>query len=186
VLAWYRVQQESLLATPSGPAPPGGMAPAIANPACGALRAAGGTGTRAEINNAALVAWVRDVPATHKLSVCTGAALLAVAGLLQGRRATTNKLSFDWVVSAAREKVRAVHDHSVSCMHFVGSSHGACSPVRAAVGFPDMRTARHSKPRHASPWSSGKVYSRRGPAASLRGFGSGCRLRPALHRSRSP
>lgn len=60
---------------------------------------AGGRGSRAEIKNAALVSWVRDVRAQHKLSVCTGAALLAVAGLLQGRRATTNKLAFDWVAS---------------------------------------------------------------------------------------
>lgn len=60
---------------------------------------AGGRGTRAEIQNAALVSWLRDVRAQHKLSVCTGAALLAVAGLLQGRRATTNKLAFDWVAS---------------------------------------------------------------------------------------
>ena len=37
--------------------------------------------------------------AAHKISVCTGAALMSVAGLLTGRRATTNKLAFDWVAS---------------------------------------------------------------------------------------
>ena len=72
---------------------------------------AGGRGTRAEIKNDALVSWVRDVKAQHKLSVCTGAALLAVAGLLQGRRATTNKLAFDWVASLTA----AVHTPGCLC-----------------------------------------------------------------------
>ena len=33
------------------------------------------------------------------LSVCTGSALLAKAGSLRGRKATSNKLAFDWVAS---------------------------------------------------------------------------------------
>ena len=56
------------------------------------LIVAGGTGTPAAVSDLALVAWLRGVaPRVRRLaSVCTGAFLLAEAGLLDGRRATTH------------------------------------------------------------------------------------------------
>jgi transcriptional regulator GlxA family with amidase domain len=61
----------------------------------------GGMGTRREVENATLLAWLVERAAAAEIvaSVCTGAALLARAGLLDGRRATSNKRSFDWVVT---------------------------------------------------------------------------------------
>src|SRR5215471_3692334 len=52
----------------------------------------GGWGSRREVDNARLIDWIRARAAGAELtaSVCTGSFLLAKAGLLDGRRATTH------------------------------------------------------------------------------------------------
>ena len=60
----------------------------------------GGRGTRKEVQNERLLDWLRSRAETAEIvaSVCTGSAVLAAAGLLDGRRATSNKMSFEWVM----------------------------------------------------------------------------------------
>ncbi len=57
----------------------------------------GGMGTRAEVDNAAIVDYIRRAGQDAEIttSVCTGAFLLERAGLLAGRRATTHWASMD-------------------------------------------------------------------------------------------
>lgn len=52
----------------------------------------GGIGTRREVGNEALLAWLREVAprCTWVTSVCTGSLVLAGAGLARGRRVTTH------------------------------------------------------------------------------------------------
>lgn len=59
----------------------------------------GGPGTRQMVNDEGFVEWLRHWAEEAELvtSVCTGSALLAAAGLLDGHRATSNKAAFDWV-----------------------------------------------------------------------------------------
>lgn len=77
-------------------------------PALDVLLVPGGPGTRAEFRNRSLLEFITDrVGAVEVLaSVCTGAALLACAGVLSGLEATTNRRAFDWVVSVSPRDVR--------------------------------------------------------------------------------
>jgi len=70
-------------------------------PAFDILLIPGGRGTRREVDNPVLLTWLQSQAqsAHYVTSVCTGSALLARAGLLDGRRATTNKAAFAWVAS---------------------------------------------------------------------------------------
>lgn len=63
----------------------------------------GGIGSRTEVENPVLLDWlrVRADSAEIMCSVCTGAPILAAAGLLDGLRATSNKMLFDWAVEMA-------------------------------------------------------------------------------------
>jgi len=68
-------------------------------PALDILVVPGGWGTRQEMNNGRLLAWIseRARQVETLTSVCTGALLLGKAGLLEGRRATTHWRSLDWM-----------------------------------------------------------------------------------------
>jgi len=59
----------------------------------------GGKGTRREIHNKFLLSWITQMATNAELltSVCSGSALLAGAGVLDGKRATGNKLNFGWI-----------------------------------------------------------------------------------------
>ena len=59
----------------------------------------GGMGTRREVNNDEMIRQIKKVApkSTFVLTVCTGSALLAKTGLLDGKKATSNKRAFSWV-----------------------------------------------------------------------------------------
>ena len=89
-------------------------------PAIDVLVYPGGDGTRIQIGDDEVRAWVRSVHERARLttSVCTGAWILADAGLLKGRPATTHWEDFDELLAIdgsieARRKDRFVDDGDI-------------------------------------------------------------------------
>ena len=71
----------------------------------------GGFGTRALIDDQATLDWIRETSATAQLttSVCTGSLLLAKAGLLEGKRATTHFGRAGFARGSQRRGYRRAH-----------------------------------------------------------------------------
>lgn len=67
----------------------------------------GGMGTIEQLNNAAILEFLKDrsLSAEVTMSVCSGSAILAKAGLLDGRRATSNKQFFN-LATGQSDKVK--------------------------------------------------------------------------------
>jgi putative intracellular protease/amidase len=61
----------------------------------------GGWGTRKEVHNAFLIQKIKGISMASRFvhTICTGSALLAKTGLLDSKRATSNKRAFDWVIT---------------------------------------------------------------------------------------
>jgi transcriptional regulator GlxA family with amidase domain len=73
----------------------------------GILVLPGGLGTRTLVNDKEFLMVLKTIgeQASFCLSICTGSALFAKAGLLDGKSATSNKKAIDWVMSTS-DKVK--------------------------------------------------------------------------------
>ena len=94
----------------------------------------GGWGTRREIDNPVLIDWIAATgPQVETLcSVCTGAMLLGKAGLLDGLRATTHFMSFEWMRTRL-PRVRLVTDEHVVDSGRVLTSAGISAGIDMAL-----------------------------------------------------
>ena len=132
----------------------------------------GGRGTRRLVADGRFLSWLRGWAGSASLvtSVCTGSALLAAAGLLDGYDATSNKRAFDWVRTHGEDvrwirRARWVEDRDR------WTSSGVAAGMDMAVAllgrlFGGQRLRRRRRPRGGVP---SRARRARGPVlGSLR------------------
>jgi putative intracellular protease/amidase len=104
----------------------------------------GGWGTRALMKDEEVLEWVRSVhsTATFTTSVCTGALILAAAGLLDGKRATTHWLATDIIAEhgAIVADERVVRDGDI--ITAAGVSSGIDMALTLAAEISDVDAAQ--------------------------------------------
>ncbi|PYM18087.1 MAG: AraC family transcriptional regulator [Candidatus Rokuibacteriota bacterium] len=118
-------------------------------PALDVLVVPGGWGTRAEIKNARLLAWIKERARQVETltSVCTGSMLLGQAGLLDGRHATTHWRSLQWMRDSfpavtVEEKLHVVEDGNV--LTSAGISAGIDMALRVVARYHGETVARNT------------------------------------------
>lgn len=96
----------------------------------------GGMGTREKINDENFINLIKNIIDESKyiMSVCTGAVLLAKTGILNGKKATTNKRAFNWVADQGKEvlwikKARWIKDGDIF------TSSGVSAGMDMTLGF---------------------------------------------------
>jgi len=96
----------------------------------------GGQGTRREVDSAAMLGFLReqDRGTEWTTSVCTGSAVLAKAGLLKNRKATSNKLAWKWATSQSPDVDWQPHARWVVDGKYVTSS-GVSAGTDMALGL---------------------------------------------------
>ncbi|MEL6608854.1 MAG: DJ-1/PfpI family protein [Pseudomonadota bacterium] len=117
----------------------------------------GGTGARSVVEDEAALAWVRRTGAQAEwvTSVCTGSLILGKAGLLDGKRATTNKLAFSWVA----DQVPGV-DWQASARWVVDGNTATSSGVSAGMDMALDMIERLHGPKAASDAALWAEYER--------------------------
>ncbi len=104
----------------------------------------GGIGTRALVHDAVILDWIRNAHETSQFttSVCTGSLLLAAAGLLKGRKATTHFSARPLLLKygATPTEERVVQEGKI--ITAAGVSSGIDMALRLAEQLTDATTAK--------------------------------------------
>ncbi|MDR1285019.1 MAG: DJ-1/PfpI family protein [Campylobacteraceae bacterium] len=96
----------------------------------------GGKGTRVLVNDENFIRKLFEIcnKSRYCLSVCTGCALLAKTGLIDGKEATTNKKAFEWVASQSSH-VNWVKNARWTMSGKFYTSSGVSAGIDMALGF---------------------------------------------------
>ncbi len=96
----------------------------------------GGLGTRKEVENRSLIGQIKQLAekSRYVLTVCTGSAFLARTGLLDGKKATSNKRAFDWVKSNS-DRVNWIQQARWVVDGKYYTSSGVSAGIDMALGF---------------------------------------------------